>query len=125
MANGIATASTLEGLIEEGEAFRRLSGGLPERFDVIVIGGGQSGLSTGYYLKRLGLNFVILDANARTGDSWRARWDTLRLFTPARYDGLDGMPFPGPPDAFPTKDEMADYLESYAARFEQIGRAHV
>jgi putative flavoprotein involved in K+ transport len=118
MATRIATTSTVGGLIEEGEAFRRLSGSLPERFDAIVIGGGQAGLSTGYYLKQLGLRFVILDASARTGDSWRARWDTLRLFTPARYDGLDGMPFPGPPDAFPTKDEMADYLESYAAHFE-------
>src|SRR5689334_20254634 len=100
MAHGIASASPVEGLIEEGEAFRHLSGGLRTRFDVIVIGGGQAGLSTGYYLKKRGLNFVILDANARTGDSWRARWDTLRLFTPARYDGLDGMPFPAPPDAF-------------------------
>ena len=67
------------------------------RYDVIVIGGGQAGLSVGYHLKKLGLEFVILDASARIGDAWRQRWDTLRLFTPARYDGLDGMPFPGPP----------------------------
>lgn len=87
-------------------------------FDVIVIGGGQAGLSVGHHLKRRGLDFVILDANARIGDAWRQRWDSLRLFSPARYDGLDGMPFPGPPDAFPTKDEMADYLEAYAAHFE-------
>ena len=85
---------------------------------MIVIGGGQAGLSVGYHLKKLGLDFVILDASARIGDAWRKRWDTLRLFTPARYDGLDGMPFPGPPDAFPTKDEMADYLERYAAHFQ-------
>ena len=88
-----------------------------ERFDVIVIGGGQAGLSVGYHLARRGLRFVILDAHARTGDSWRKRWDSLRLFTPARFDALDGMPFPAPPFHFPTKDEMADYLESYAKRF--------
>src|SRR5581483_11199628 len=86
--------------------------------DVIVIGGGQAGLSVGYHLKRRGVRFLILDAQARVGDVWRKRWDSLRLFSPARFDGLDGMPFPGDPDAFPTKDEMADYLEAYAARFE-------
>jgi putative flavoprotein involved in K+ transport len=88
-----------------------------ERFDVIVIGGGQAGLSVGYYLARRGQRFVILDASERIGDSWRNRWDSLRLFSPARFDGLDGMPFPAPPDSFPTKDEMADYLEAYAKRF--------
>jgi putative flavoprotein involved in K+ transport len=88
-----------------------------ERFDVIVIGGGQAGLSVGYHLARRSLRFVILDAEERTGDSWRKRWDSLRLFTPAVHDGLDGMPFPAPPFSFPTKDEMADYLESYAKRF--------
>jgi putative flavoprotein involved in K+ transport len=86
--------------------------------DVIVIGGGQAGLSVGYHLARRGLRFVILDAQARVGDSWRKRWDSLRLFSPARYDGLDGMPFPAAPHYFPTKDEMADYLEAYAARFQ-------
>ena len=71
---------------------------------MIVIGAGQAGLSVGYYLARRGLSFVILDANERIGDSWRKRWDSLRLFTPARYDGLDGMPFPAPRHSFPTKD---------------------
>src|ERR1700675_3278430 len=89
-----------------------------ERIRTVIIGGGQAGLSVGYHLARHGLDFVILDASARTGDAWRKRWDSLRLFTPARYNGLDGMPFPGPPNAFPTKDEMADYLERYAAHFE-------
>jgi len=84
---------------------------------VIVIGGGQAGLSVGYYLARRGISFVILDGEARIGDAWRKRWDSLRLFSPARFDGLDGMPFPGPPDAYPTRDEMADYLEQYARRF--------
>jgi putative flavoprotein involved in K+ transport len=114
-----ATAARVSGLIEEGEAFRTLTAGAQrKRFDVIVIGGGQAGLAVGYHLKKRGINFVILDASARVGDAWRTRWDTLRLFSPARYDGLDGMRFPGSPDAFPTKDEMADYLEAYAAHFQ-------
>jgi len=88
-----------------------------EYIPVAVIGGGQAGLSTGYHLSRLGLPFVILDGSQRIGDVWRSRWDSLRLFTPASYDGLDGMPFPAPPDEFPTKDQMANYLEDYAANF--------
>jgi putative flavoprotein involved in K+ transport len=88
------------------------------RFDVIVVGAGQAGLSVGYHLARTGLRFLLLDAHRRVGDAWRERWDSLRLFTPAQFDGLDGMPFPAPPGYFPTKDEMADYLEAYAARFE-------
>ena len=88
-----------------------------ERVQVVVIGGGQAGLSVGYCLAQRGLSFVILEANPRVGDSWRKRWDSLRLFTPARYDGLIGLPFPAPPDSFPTKDEMADYLEAYATHF--------
>lgn len=89
-----------------------------EYVETIVIGGGQAGLSVGYHLARRQRPFVILDASERVGDAWRQRWDSLRLFTPAGYDGLDGMPFPADPTYFPTKDEMADYLESYAARFE-------
>ena len=90
----------------------------PERIETVVIGGGQTGLSVGYHLARRGVPFVILDAHERIGDVWRKRWDSLRLFSPAEYDGLDGMPFPGSPDAFPRKDEMADYLEAYAERFK-------
>jgi putative flavoprotein involved in K+ transport len=85
--------------------------------NTVVIGAGQAGLSTGYHLKRHGVPFVILDAEARIGDVWRRRWDSLRLFTPARYAGLDGMRFPAPSHYFPTKDEMADFLESYARTF--------
>jgi putative flavoprotein involved in K+ transport len=88
----------------------------PEQFDVIVIGGGQAGLAVGHHLAQYGLHFLILDANQRIGDSWRRRWDSLRLFTPARYDSLPGMLFPASGHAFPTKDEMADYLEAYAAQ---------
>lgn len=88
------------------------------RFHTIVIGGGQAGLSVGYHLSRRGLPFIILEANERVGDSWRQRWDSLRLFSPARFDGLDGMRFPAPSHYFPTKDEMGDFLESYAKRFQ-------
>ena len=90
-----------------------------EHFDTIVIGGGQAGLSMGYYLKRLGRPFVILDANERIGGSWATRtWNSLRLFTPARFNGLPGWPFPAPAWSYPTARETADYLEAYAARFE-------
>ena len=89
-----------------------------ERFETVIVGGGQAGLATGYHLRRLGQRFVILDAFERAGDAWRTRWDSLRLFTPARYDGLPGWRFPASPWSFPTKDELADYLEAYAARFE-------
>ena len=96
---------------------RRFADG-SEHFETVIIGGGQAGLSVGYHLKKQGRPFVILDANERIGDAWRKRWDSLRLFTPARYDGLAGFRFPAPGVSFPTKDEMADYLESYAARFD-------
>ncbi|HEX2739985.1 MAG TPA: NAD(P)-binding domain-containing protein [Rubrobacter sp.] len=89
-----------------------------EYVETVIVGGGQAGLSVGYHLARRDRPFVILDANERVGDAWRKRWDSLRLFTPARYDGLEGLPFPAPAVTFPTKDEMADYLESYAAHFD-------
>jgi putative flavoprotein involved in K+ transport len=89
-----------------------------ERVDTVIVGGGQAGLATGYHLKRLGHDPLILDAYGRVGDAWRTRWDSLRLFTYARYSGLPGMPFPAPGWSFPTKDEMADYLEAYASRFD-------
>ena len=88
-----------------------------EHIDTVVIGAGQSGLSVGYHLAGSGVPFVILEANDRVGDTWRRRWDSLKLFTPARFDGLVGKPFPAPPGSFPTKDAMADYLESYAREF--------
>ena len=88
------------------------------RVNTVVIGAGQAGLSAGYHLKRHGVDFVILEGRKRIGDQWRERWDSLKLFTPARFDSLDGMPFPASPYHFPTKNEMADYLEAYAARFQ-------
>jgi putative flavoprotein involved in K+ transport len=85
--------------------------------ETVIIGGGQAGLAVGYHLARRGRPFVILEAGERIGDSWRKRWDSLRVFTPARYDGLPGWSFPVPAWSYPTKDAVADYLESYAARF--------
>jgi putative flavoprotein involved in K+ transport len=89
-----------------------------QRSETVIIGGGQAGLAIGYHLRQLGRPFVILDAHARIGDSWRARWDSMRLFTPARRDGLPGMRFPARKHSFPAADEMADYLEAYASAFE-------
>jgi len=88
------------------------------QIETVIVGGGQAGLAVAYHLKKRGQPFLILDAHERIGDSWRGRWDSLRLFTPAKYDGLPGMRFPAPGWSFPTKDEMGDYLESYAERFE-------
>jgi putative flavoprotein involved in K+ transport len=89
-----------------------------ERIDTVVIGGGQAGLAAGYYLRQQKRDFVILDAHDRAGDSWRRRWDSLRLFTPTGFNNLPGMPFPKFRNRFPTKDQMAAYLESYVDRFE-------
>lgn len=86
--------------------------------EVVIIGGSQSGLAMGYYLAKQGTDFVILEAGRRIGDQWRNRYDSLELFTPARFSRLPGKPFPGDQNRFPTKDEMGDYLESYAAGFD-------
>lgn len=88
-----------------------------ETWDAVVIGGGQAGLAMGHHLARRGLRFVVLDASPSVGHAWRARWDSLRLFTPARYSALPGLPFPGDPDAYPHRDEVAAYLEAYAEAF--------
>ncbi|MBC8145515.1 MAG: NAD(P)-binding domain-containing protein, partial [bacterium] len=86
-------------------------------YDIIIIGGSQSGLAMGHQLAQLGRDFLILDGDARVGDTWRNRWDSLKLFTPAQYCSLPGMPFPAEHDHYPSKDEVADYLESYADSF--------
>jgi putative flavoprotein involved in K+ transport len=88
-----------------------------EQFDTVVIGGGQAGLAVGYCLMQRGERFAILDANDRTGASWRKRWKSLKLFTPGKFNSLPGLPFPGPADSFPTKDQTAEYLEEYVRRF--------
>lgn len=90
---------------------------IEQRFDTVVVGGGQAGLAMGYFLARQGRDFVILDAAGRVGETWRNRWDSLRLFTPAFHNGLPGMPLPPPGGYFPSKDETADYLEAYATAF--------
>ncbi|MCQ4079307.1 NAD(P)/FAD-dependent oxidoreductase [Streptomyces sp. RB6PN25] len=90
---------------------------MTERLDTVVIGAGQAGLAAGAYLARYGREFVIFDAHARIGESWRRRWDSLLLFTPAAISGLPGLPFPAPPRAFPGKEQMADYLQTYAETF--------
>jgi putative flavoprotein involved in K+ transport len=92
--------------------------------DVLVIGAGQAGLALGHHLGRRGARFLLLDAGPEVGHSWRSRWDSLRLFTPARYDALPGMPFPAPASYHPTKDDVADYLQAYATRFDLPVRLH-
>ena len=87
-----------------------------ERIGTVVAGGGQAGLVIGYYLRRHGEPFVILEADGRVGDSWRRRWDSLRLFTFPRYASLPGWHIPV--ETCPTRDQMADYLEQYATRFD-------
>jgi putative flavoprotein involved in K+ transport len=87
-------------------------------YDTIVIGGGQAGLAAGHFLSRAGARFLLLDGSSEIGDSWRRRWDSLRLFTPNRYNWLPGLPFPGNPAALPSKDDVAAYLQTYAARFD-------
>ena len=96
-----------------------------ERFQVVVVGGGQGGLAVGYHLARRRIPFVILDANPRVGDSWRKRWDSLKLFSPAFYDGLPGLRFPAGIGVKPTKDQMGNYLEGYASHFELPVRSGV
>ena len=87
----------------------------PDRLlDAVVVGGGQAGLAIAWHLKRQGLRFVVLEAGSEVGHTWSNRWDSLKLFTPAQYDGLPGIPFPAPADTYPTKDPVANYLQTYA-----------
>jgi putative flavoprotein involved in K+ transport len=86
--------------------------------EVVVVGGGQAGLAVGYFLKQQGRDFTILEATGAPAAAWRARWDSLRLFTPVRYDSLPGRAFPGDPDSYPGRDDVVDYLTDYASAFE-------
>ena len=92
--------------------------GSRERFDVVVIGAGQAGLTIAHFLKREGRQFLIVDGADSIAAAWRTRWDSLVLFTPRRYDSLPGLTFPGEPDGYPTRDEVIAYLEQYAAAFK-------
>jgi putative flavoprotein involved in K+ transport len=102
---------------EEGEEAMTANGANDGLLDVAVIGGSQAGLAMAWHLTRRGLRFVVLEAAPEIGHTWRSRWDSLTLFTPAQHDALPGMPFPGRPDTYPTKDPVADYLRDYAAAF--------
>lgn len=88
-----------------------------ERYELVIIGGGQAGLSAAYWLQQQDIDFLVVDAHARVGDAWRNRWDSLRLFTPAKYSSLPGLAIQGDPHHLPTRDEMAEYLEWYAQVF--------
>ena len=92
--------------------------GSGERFEVAVVGGGQAGLAMGYYLRQQGRRFVIFERGDSIAPAWRERWDSLKLFTPRGYSSLPGLPFPGDPDDYPTRDEVIGYLERYAETFE-------
>ena len=87
-------------------------------FEVVVIGAGQAGLTMGYYLAQQGRRFVVLERSDSVASAWRERWESLTLFTSRRYSALPGLPFPGDPDGYPTRDEVIEYLERYAKTFE-------
>ena len=89
-----------------------------ERREVVVVGGGQAGLAVGYFLARQGRDFMILEAADEPAAAWRERWDSLKLFTSAKYDALPGLAFPGAPDRYPSRDEVAAYLTDYARHFD-------
>jgi putative flavoprotein involved in K+ transport len=92
-------------------------GAVTDQLEVIVVGGGQAGLAMGFFLAQQGRRFAILDAAAELASAWRARWDSLKLFTPVRYSSLPGLPFPGDPDSYPGRDDVASYLTEYAIHF--------
>jgi len=89
-----------------------------QHYEVAVVGAGQAGLAVGYFLARQGRRFVIVERAAEIAPAWRERWDSLTLFTPRRYSALPGLPFPGDPDGYPTRDEVIAYLERYAETFQ-------
>jgi putative flavoprotein involved in K+ transport len=108
----------LDSAMKTKTAFPPPPNGRVERYEAIVIGAGQAGLATAYHLAQRDIDLTIVTDEVRVGDNWRKRWDSLRLFTPAKYSSLPGMPFPASPYHFADKDEVGDYLERYAERFE-------
>ena len=103
------------------EKLPRETAGLPAATttrEVVVIGGGQAGLAIGYFLAQQGCRFAILEAGAEPAAAWQSRWDSLKLFTPVRYDSLPGLAFPGDPDSYPGRDDVVAYLTEYAQRLE-------
>jgi putative flavoprotein involved in K+ transport len=89
-----------------------------EHVETLIIGAGQAGLATAHHLQLRGRPFLVVDGNDRVGDGWRRQWDTLKLYSPAKYDGLHGLPFPAPPWSFPGKDDVGNYMETYAEHFD-------
>jgi putative flavoprotein involved in K+ transport len=98
--------------------FPRDASSATDQREVVVIGGGQAGLAIGYHLAEQGREFTILEAAGEPAAAWRARWDSLKLFTPVRYDSLPGLAFPGEPDSYPGRDDVVAYLTDYAERFD-------
>jgi putative flavoprotein involved in K+ transport len=104
--------------MSESSAERRVTAEPISSYEVVVVGAGQAGFAMGYFLRRQGRRLVILERAGQIAPAWRERWDSLTLFTPRRYSGLPGLPFPGDPDGYPTRDEVIAYLERYAETFE-------
>ena len=104
--------------MSESSAERRVAAEPTSSYEVVVVGAGQAGLAMGYFLRRQGRRFDILERAGQIAPAWRDRWDSLTLFTPRRYSGLPGLPFPGDPDGYPTRDEVIAYLDRYAETFE-------
>jgi putative flavoprotein involved in K+ transport len=103
--------------MSESSTERRLTAEPTSSYEVVVVGAGQAGLTMGYFLRRQGRRFVILERARQVAPAWRERWDSLTLFTPRRYSELPGLPFPGDPDGYPTRDEVIAYLDRYAETF--------
>jgi cation diffusion facilitator CzcD-associated flavoprotein CzcO len=91
-----------------------MMGATADHREVVVVGGGQAALAIGYFLKQQGRDFTILEAASAPAAAWRERWDSLKLFTPVRYDSLPGLAFPGDPDSYPGRDDVIAYLTDYA-----------
>jgi putative flavoprotein involved in K+ transport len=104
--------------VSESSVEQRVTPEPSSRYEVVVVGAGQAGLAMGYLLRRQGRRVVTLERAGQIAPAWRERWDSLTLFTPRRYSGLPGRPFPGDSDGYPTRDEVIAYLDRYAETFE-------